>query len=70
MEAPRRGIWRTALANSLKNHRKVRGVSRNDFQTLLQYVVEDMGGEVDESTQEGENTANQLVKEAVLRQIL
>ena len=58
METPRRGIWRTALANILKNHRRVRGASRDYPHTLLQYVVEDMGGEVDESTQVGENTAN------------
>ena len=41
-----------------------------DLSTLLQNVEEDMGGEVEESTQERENKACSLVKEAVLHQIL
>ena len=43
---------------------------KSDLRTLLQYVEEDMGGEIAESTQEGEEVACGLVKEAVLRQIL
>ena len=50
----RRGIWKTTLANILQNHQRMKGVSRHDLHTLLQYVEEDMGGDVDESTQEGE----------------
>ena len=46
-----------------------KGVPRHDLLSLLQYVEEDIGGDVEESTQEGENTACGLVKEAVLRQI-
>ena len=43
---------------------------RQDLLTLLQYVEEDLGGDVDESTQEGECKASHVVKEAVLREIL
>ena len=70
IEAPRRGIWKTALGNVLRNHRWKRGVPKRDLRVLLQYVEEDMGGEIAESTQEGEELACALVKEAVLRQIL
>ena len=70
MEAPRRGIWKTVLGNILQNHRWKRGVPKRDLRVLLQYVEEDMGGEIAESTQEGEEVACTLVKEAVLRQIL
>ena len=66
-EAPRRGIWKVALSNILRNHKWKKGVPKRDLLTLLQYVEEDMGGKVDESTQEGENTACSL---AVLRKIL
>ena len=69
-ETPRRGIWRIVLSSILHNHKWKKGVPKRDLLTLLQYVEEDMGGEVEESTQEGENTACGLVKEAVLRQIL
>ena len=57
-EAPRRGIWKTALANVLKNHQRMRGVTRQDLPSLLQYMEEDMGGDVDDSTQEGDCRAN------------
>ena len=67
---PRDGIWKTVLGNILQNHRWKRGVPKRDLRVLLQYVEEDMGGEIAESTQEGEEVACTLVKEAVLRQIL
>ena len=69
-EAPRHGIWKVALANILRNHKWKKGVPKRDLLTLLQYLEEDMGGEIEENTQEGENKACSLVKEAVLRQIL
>ena len=69
-EAPRRGVWKTILGNILRNHRWKQGVPKSDLRTLLQYVEKGMGGEIAESTQEGEEVACGLVKEAVLRQIL
>ena len=69
-EAPRRGIWKTVLSNILRNHKWKKGVPKRHLLTLLQYVEEDIGGDVDESTQEGEETACGLIKEAVLRQML
>ena len=54
MEAPRRGIWKTVLGNILQNHRWKRRVPKRDLRVLLQYVEEDMGGEIAETTQEGE----------------
>ena len=44
-QAPRRGIWKIALANILQNHKWKQGVPI--LLTLLQYVEEDMGGEVE-----------------------